>query len=100
VFLTDFWKSSHSRRAWLLLCGSDVVRTVWLSVWIIFFLDDMLSDKNISIGLIAMCFYCKLICGSFSLSKQQAKAMGHYITALGSGSEQLSLLQHLSVHLT
>ena len=100
MFLTDFWKSSHSRRAWLLLCGSDVVRTVWLSVWIIFFLDDMLSDKNISIGLIAMCFYCKFICGSFSLSKQQANAMGHFITALGSGSEQLSLLQHLSVHLT
>lgn len=69
MFLIDFWKFLYSRRVWLLLCGLDVVRIVWFFVWIIFFLDDMLSDKNILIGLIVMCFYCKLICGFFSLLK-------------------------------
>lgn len=60
---TGFWKSSHSRKP--LLCGSGADRVVSFPVWIIFFLDDILADMHILIGLIVMFFYCKLIYGFF-----------------------------------
>lgn len=51
MFPTGFWMPSHN-----VCCGSDIDRVVWFPIWIIFFLDNMLADKNILIGLIVMSF--------------------------------------------